>query len=66
MRIIYVPSRQSQAYKLHPKIRLVCKVSNNMKVLTVLLYISLYTIIWAHTELLNNIDNAQLLCHGTV
>jgi hypothetical protein len=33
---------------------------------TVLLYVTLYTIICTHTELLNDIDTAQLLYHVTV
>jgi hypothetical protein len=41
-------------------------MSNNMKVLTVLLYINLYTIICTHTELLNDIDSAQMLYHVAV
>ena len=32
---------------------------------TVLLYITLYTVICTHTELLNDIDNVQLLYHVT-
>jgi hypothetical protein len=31
---------------------------------SVLLYVTLYTILWARTELLNDIDNAQFLYHG--
>jgi len=33
---------------------------------TVLLYITLYTIICTHTEVLNDSDNAQMLYHVTV
>jgi hypothetical protein len=33
---------------------------------TVLLYVSLYTITRTHTEVLNDIDNAQMLHHVTV
>ena len=33
---------------------------------TVLLYVTLYTIIWAHTELLSDIDNTQFLYYCTV
>jgi hypothetical protein len=41
-------------------------MSNSLKVLTVLLYISLHTIICTRTELLNDTGNAQFLYHGTV
>ena len=39
----------------------VYKMSNIWKVLTVLLYFTVYTIICTHTELLNDIDNTVVI-----
>jgi hypothetical protein len=49
-----------ELYQLHRKI-CVYKMSNNWKVLTVLLYFTSYTIVWTHTELLNDIDNTVFI-----
>ena len=49
-------SRSKELNQLHRKIW-VYKMSSNWKVLTVLLYFTLYTIIRTHTELLRDIDN---------
>jgi hypothetical protein len=62
MRICCVPSRQQHAYELQRKIW-VYKMSSNLNVLTQF-YCTLQ--LYAHTELLNDIDNAQLLYHVTV
>jgi hypothetical protein len=59
-----VASRGKELHQLHRKIW-VYKMPNNWKVLTQL-SCTLYTIICTHTELLNDIDNAQLLYHVTV
>ena len=45
--------------ELYRKMRWVCKLSNNLKVLTVLLFVMLHTIMCTHTELLTDIDCAQ-------
>jgi len=49
-----------ELYQLHRK-TWVYKMSNNWKVLTVLLYVTLYTILRTHTELLNDIDNTVVI-----
>ena len=54
------PAGSKELCQLHRKIW-VYKMSNNWKVLTVLLYFTLYTIICAHTELLNDIDNTVVI-----
>ena len=46
--------------QLHRKLW-VHKMANNWKVLTVLLYFTLYTSICTHTELLNDIDNTVVV-----
>ena len=64
MRICCVPSRQPHAYELHGKIW-VYIMSNSLKILTQFYCTLLYTQLYAHTELLNDNDNAQLLYHVT-
>ena len=58
------PAVSKELYQLHRKIW-VYKMSNNLKVLTQF-YCNLHTIVCTHTELLNDIDNAQFLYHFTV
>ena len=58
------PAVSKELYQLHRKLW-VYKMSNIWKVLTVLLYFTVYTTICTHTELLNDIDNT-VLYHGTV
>jgi hypothetical protein len=54
------PAVSKELHQLHRKIW-VYKMSNNCKVLTVLLYFTLCTIICTHTELLNDIDNTVVI-----
>jgi hypothetical protein len=54
------PAVSKELYHLHRKMW-VYKMSNNWKVLTVLLYFTLCTIVWTHTELLNDIDNTVFI-----
>jgi hypothetical protein len=59
-----LPAVSKELYQLHRKIW-VYKMSNNWKVLTVLLYFTLYTIICTHTELLDDIDDTVVIsCYG--
>jgi hypothetical protein len=54
------PAVSKELYQLHRKIW-VYKMSNNWKVLTLLLNFILYTIIHTYTELLNDIDNTVVI-----
>jgi hypothetical protein len=62
MRICCVPSRQQNAYELQRDMGI-----HNVQQFESACIVSLYvTIICTHTELLNDIDNAQLLYHVIV
>jgi hypothetical protein len=59
--IIGVPSRQPHAYQFASKYIGIQNVQQYEGSYTVLLYINLYTIICTHSEVLNDINNAQML-----
>jgi hypothetical protein len=54
------PAVSKELHQLHRKLGMY-EMSNSWKVLTVLLYFTLYTIICTHTELLNDIDNTVVI-----